>query len=68
MNVINKIKNMGHIPKENRTHDKLINNVKSHHIYEVISSMINRLSADFYNFLKNSIFLIYMMMYFLIKI
>jgi len=38
MNVINKIKNMGHIPKENRSYDKFINNVKSHHIYEVISS------------------------------
>ena len=38
MNVINKIKNMGYIPKENRTYDKFINNVKSHHIYEVISS------------------------------
>ena len=38
MNVNNKIKNMGYIPKENRTYDKFINNVKSHHIYEVISS------------------------------
>jgi hypothetical protein len=38
MNVINKIKNMGHIPKENRKFDDFINNVKSHHIYEVISS------------------------------
>jgi len=35
---MNVIKNMGHIPKENRTYDKFINNVKSHHIYEVISS------------------------------
>jgi len=38
MNVINKIKNMGHIPKENRTYDKFINNVKSHHKYEILSS------------------------------
>ena len=38
MNIINKIKNMGHIPKENRKFDDFINNVKSHHIYEVISS------------------------------
>jgi len=38
MNIINKIKNMGHIPKENRTYDKFINNVKSHHKYEILSS------------------------------
>jgi hypothetical protein len=38
MNVINKIKNMGHILKENRTCIDFENNVKSHHIYEVISS------------------------------
>ena len=38
MNVINTIKNMGHIPKENRTYDKFINNVKSHHKYEILSS------------------------------
>jgi hypothetical protein len=38
MNVINKIKNMGYIPKENRTYDKFINNVKSHHKYEILSS------------------------------
>ena len=38
MNVINKIKNLGHIPKENRTYDKFINNVKSHHKYEILSS------------------------------
>ena len=38
MNVINKIKNMGHIPKENRKFDDFINNVKSHHKYEILSS------------------------------
>ena len=38
MNVINKIKNMGNIPKENRTYIDFENNVKSHHIYEVIAS------------------------------
>ena len=38
MNVINKIKNMGNIPKENRTYIDFKNNVKSHHIYEKIAS------------------------------
>ena len=38
MNLITKIKEMGYIPKENRTFDDFIKNVKSHHIYEVISS------------------------------
>ena len=38
MNVINKIKNMGHIPKENRTYNKFIKNVKSYHKYELLSS------------------------------
>jgi len=38
MNVINKIKNMGNIPKENRTYIDFENNVKSHHIYEKIAS------------------------------
>jgi len=38
MNIINKIKNMGHIPKENRKFDDFINNVKSHHKYEILSS------------------------------
>ena len=38
MNVINKIKNMGHIPKENRTYIDFENNVKSYHKYEFLSS------------------------------
>ena len=38
MNVINRIKKMGIIPKENRTYIDFENNVKSHHIYEVIAS------------------------------
>ena len=38
MNVINKIKNMGYIPNENRTYDEFIKNVESHHKYEVLSS------------------------------
>jgi mRNA-degrading endonuclease HigB of HigAB toxin-antitoxin module len=38
MNVINKIKNMGHIPNENRTYDEFIKNVESHHKYEILSS------------------------------
>jgi len=38
MNVINKIKTMGYIPKENKTYDKFLNNVKSHHKYEILSS------------------------------
>ena len=38
MNVINKIKNMGHIPKENRTFIDFENNVKSYHKYEFLSS------------------------------
>ena len=38
MNVINRIKKMGIIPKENRTYIDFENNVKSHHIYEKIAS------------------------------
>ena len=38
MNVMNKIKNMGYIPKENRTYDEFIKNVESHHKYEILSS------------------------------
>ena len=35
MNVINKIKNMGHIPKENRSYIDFENNVESYHKYEL---------------------------------
>jgi hypothetical protein len=38
MNVINKIKNMGRIPNENRTYIDFENNVKSYHKYEFLSS------------------------------
>jgi hypothetical protein len=46
MNVINKIKNMGHIPNENRTYDEFIKNVESHHKYEILSSKKEK--AEFY--------------------
>ena len=35
---MNVIKNMGHIPNENRTYDEFIKNVESHHKYEILSS------------------------------
>ena len=38
MNIINKIKNMGHIPKENRSYIDFENNVESYHKYELLSS------------------------------
>ena len=38
MNVINRIKKMGIIPKENRTYIDFKNNVKYRHIYEKIAS------------------------------
>ena len=38
MNVINKIKNMRNISKENRTYFEFLKNAESHHIYEVIAS------------------------------
>ena len=43
MNVINKMKNMGHIPKENRTNIYFENNVKSYHKYEFLSSNKSRI-------------------------
>jgi len=51
MNVINKIKNMGHIPKENRTYDEFIKNVESHHKYEVLAQ--EKLSSFFKTSLKS---------------
>ena len=51
MNVINKIKNMGHIPKENRSYDEFIKNVESHHKYEVLAQ--DKLSSFFKTSLKS---------------
>ena len=51
MNVINKIKNMGHISKENRTYDEFIKNVESHHKYEVLAQ--DKLSSFFKTSLKS---------------
>ena len=51
MNVINKIKNMGHIPKENRTYDEFIKNVESHHKYEVMAQ--EKLSSFFKTSIKS---------------
>ena len=51
MNVINKIKNMGHIPNENRTYDEFIKNVESHHKYEVLAQ--EKLSPFFKTSLKS---------------
>ena len=51
MNVINKIKNMGHIPNENRTYDEFIKNVESHHKYEVLAQ--DKLSSFFKTSLKS---------------
>ena len=51
MNVINKIKNMGYIPKENRTFDDFIKNVESYHKYEVLAQ--DKLSSFFKTSLKS---------------
>ena len=51
MNVINKIKNMGYIPKENRTYDEFIKNVESHHKYEILAQ--EKLSSFFKTSLKS---------------
>ena len=51
MNVINKIKNMGHIPKENRTYDEFMKNVESHHKYEILAQ--EKLSSFFKTSLKS---------------
>ena len=51
MNVINKIKNMGHIPKENRTFDEFIKNVESHHKYEILAQ--EKLSSFFKTSIKS---------------
>jgi hypothetical protein len=51
MNVINKIKYMGHIPKENRTYDEFIKNVESHHKYEILAQ--EKLSSFFKTSLKS---------------
>jgi len=51
MNVINKIKNMGHIPNENRTYDEFIKNVESHHKYEILAQ--EKLSSFFKTSIKS---------------
>jgi len=51
MNVINKIKNMGYIPKENRTYDEFIKNVESHHKYEILAQ--EKLSSFFKTSIKS---------------
>ena len=51
MNVIIKIKNMGHIPNENRTYDEFIKNVESHHKYEILAQ--EKLSSFFKTSLKS---------------
>ena len=63
MNVINKINKMGIIPKENRTYIDFENNVKSHHLYEVISS---EKAALFLRQLINHLMILKIMIFYLI--